>query len=32
MYLKLAWLATEHNKVKYLWEDQKLRAMVLVAA
>ena len=31
MYLKLAWLATEHNKVKYVWEDQKLRAMVLVA-
>ena len=32
MYLRLAWLATEHNRVKYLWEYQKLRAMVLVAA
>ena len=31
MYLKLAWLATEDNKVKYLWEDQKLRAKVLTA-
>ena len=32
MYLMLAWLATEHNRVKYVWEDQKLRAMVLVTA